>query len=76
MSNENNSAEDFSLCDRVPFDYVSCQGLRETRSCYHTRRSVTAHWTNVGAPFRSTDRRSHHYAFPTRRKNLGRRRPY
>ena len=33
MSNENIS-EDSSLCDRQPFDYVSCEGLRETRSCY------------------------------------------
>jgi hypothetical protein len=49
MSNENIS-EDSSLCDRQPFDYVSCEGLRETRSCYHTQRSATAHWTNAPAP--------------------------
>ena len=52
MSNENIS-EDSSLCDRQPFDYVSCEGLRETRSCYHTRRSATAHWTNAPAPYMS-----------------------
>ena len=39
MSNENIPAVEVSLSDRQPFDYVSCEGLRETRSCYHTSRS-------------------------------------
>ena len=56
MSNENITAVEFSLSDRLPFDYVSCEGLRETRSCYHKRRSATAHWRNAPAHFKSTDR--------------------
>ena len=38
MSNKNIPAVEFSLSDRQPFDYVSCEGLLKTRSCYHTRR--------------------------------------
>jgi hypothetical protein len=56
MSNENIPAVEFSLSDRQPFDYVCCEGLRETRSCYHTPRSATARWRNAPARFKSTDR--------------------
>jgi hypothetical protein len=65
VSNKNTSAEDFSLCDRQAFDYVSCDGLRETRSCYHTRRSATAPIEQTHRPpLGSQTAESHHYAFP------------
>jgi hypothetical protein len=56
MSNENIPTVELSLSDRQPFDYVYCEGPRETRSCYHTRKSATADWTNAPASFKYTDR--------------------
>ena len=36
MSNKNIPTVELSLSDRQPFDYVYCEGLRETRACYHS----------------------------------------